>query len=82
MAIFNKKEEEKKDAKKPVAKKKATKKDAPVKEKKASKPKSDAGANLTKAPGRIIKAPVITEKAVKMTMDNAYVFEEMQQKMT
>ncbi len=70
MAIFNKKEE-KKETKKPVAKRKA----APVKEKKAIKPKSDAGANLTKAPGRIIKAPVITEKAVKMTMQNAYVFE-------
>ena len=77
MAIFDKKEEkkEKKDVKKPVAKKKITKKDAPVKDKKASKPKSDAGMNLTKAPERIIKAPVITEKAVKMTMQNAYVFE-------
>ena len=75
MAIFDKKED-KKVAKKAVAKKKtAKKKDAPVKEKKASKPKSDAGANLTKAPGSIIMAPVITEKAVQMTMQNAYVFE-------
>jgi len=74
MAIFDKKEEKKKTDK-PATKKKVVKNDAVVKEKKASKPKSDAGANLTKAPGRVIVSPVITEKAVKMTMQNAYVFE-------
>ncbi len=46
-----------------------------VKAKKASKPKGNAGANLTKSPGRIIKAPRITEKAVQMTVNNTYVFE-------
>ncbi len=80
MAIFNKKEEEKEKkatvkAKTASSKKSAKKKNAPVKEKKAKKPKSDAGANLTKAPGRIIKAPRITEKAMQMTMNNTYVFE-------
>jgi large subunit ribosomal protein L23 len=54
--------------------KKAKKADAP-KEKKANKPKKDAGANLTKAPGRIIRTPRITEKAAYMTVQNAYVFE-------
>lgn len=83
MAIFGKKEEEKKDsktptkkeAKKSATKKKTVKKDTAVKEKKAKKPTSDAGAHLTKAPGRIIISPLITEKAVQMTMQNAYVFE-------
>ena len=86
MAIFGKKEEKGKDNapakkdEKPVKKeekKKSTKKkaDAPVKEKKAKKPTSDAGARLTKAPGRIIISPLITEKAVQMTVNNVYVFE-------
>jgi len=78
-----KKEEKKETPKKKEAttsvkkevKKTSKKKDAPVKEKKAKKPTSDAGANLTKAPGRIIIAPFITEKAVQMTVNNAYVFE-------
>jgi large subunit ribosomal protein L23 len=90
MAIFGKKEEKKedeapakkedkkpvkKDVKKEAKKKPAKKADSPVKEKKAKKPTSDAGARLTKAPGRIIVAPFITEKAVQMTVNNVYVFE-------
>jgi len=78
MAIFNKKTADKaeKEVEKKTPKKKAdTKKNAPVKDKKAKKPKSDAGANLTKAPGRIILTPRITEKAVQMTVNNTYVFE-------
>jgi large subunit ribosomal protein L23 len=83
MAIFSKKEDkatpdasedkapvEKKDVKKPEKKK-----DVAVKDKKALKPKSGAGANLTKAPGRIIHSPRITEKALQMTSSNTYVFE-------
>ncbi len=73
MALFSKKNEEKKvpaKEKKPAAKKA----DKP-KEKKAKKPSSDAGANLTKAPGRILTAPRITEKAAYMTVNNTYVFE-------
>ena len=75
MAIFNKKEEKTtadKEVKKAVTTKKATQAKKAVK---ASKPKADAGMNLTKAPGRILKAPVITEKAVRMTINSAYVFE-------
>ena len=49
----------KKEAKKKPAKKKTN---TPVKEKKAKKPTSDAGAKLTKAPGRVIITPFITEK--------------------
>ena len=78
MSIFSKKDEDKKkDLSKEVkAAAKAKKKgDAVVKDKKAKKPKSDAGANLTKAPGRIIITPHITEKAVQMTINNTYVFE-------
>jgi large subunit ribosomal protein L23 len=78
MAIFNKKEEkEKKVASKAksVSAKKTSKKKTSPKAGKAHKPKSDAGANLTKSPGRIIKAPRITEKAMQMTMNNVYVFE-------
>lgn len=67
MAIFNKKEEE--------TKKKSEKKVGLVKAGKAAKPKKDAGANLTKAPGRIIQVPRITEKALQMTVNNTYVFE-------
>jgi large subunit ribosomal protein L23 len=79
MAIFNKKEEEtpKKTEKALVVKdaKKTEKKGDVVKNKKAAKPQKDAGANLTKAPGRIIQVPRITEKALQMTMNNTYVFE-------
>lgn len=55
--------------------KKAVAKQAAVKEKKAKKPAKDAGANLTKGPGRILLTPRITEKAAYMTVQNAYVFE-------
>jgi large subunit ribosomal protein L23 len=77
MAFFNKKPTEKKVSDKEHIKKTTAKKKANevVKEKKAKKPKKDAGANLTKAPGRIILTPRITEKAVQMTIHNAYVFE-------
>jgi large subunit ribosomal protein L23 len=87
MAIFNRKQDvEKKDekatgdAKAAVAvqkkdDKKPAKKEEKVKEKKAAKPTSDAGANLTKAPVRILLSPRITEKAAYMTMQNGYVFE-------
>ena len=59
---------------------KASKKDTKVKKavgaKKVSKKiKENTGANLTKSPGRIIKAPRITEKAVQMTVNDTYVFE-------
>jgi len=80
MAIFSKKEDKEKkaeaakEAPKKETKKAAKKTDAP-KEKKAKKPSKNIGANLTKAPGRIIKTPRITEKAAYMTMQNAYVFE-------
>lgn len=70
MAIFNKKEEKKNPTKETNAKKAVV-----SKESKAKKPKKDAGANLTKAPVQIILTPRITEKAVQMTMQNAYVFE-------
>ncbi|KKS29773.1 MAG: 50S ribosomal protein L23 [Parcubacteria group bacterium GW2011_GWA2_43_11] len=74
MAIFNKKTSEGE-----VENKKASeaKKDvAVVKNKKAVKPKGDtAGYNLTKEPGRIIKTPRITEKALQMTTSGTYVFE-------
>jgi len=77
MAIFNKKEDTNKKAvasKKEV--KKSVKKNAkPVKDKKAHKPTSDAGRNLTKAPARILLTPRVTEKAAYMTLNNAYVFE-------
>jgi len=79
MAIFSKTEEKDKNQKEQgvvSADKKVTKKtDTDSKSKKVSKPKTDAGMNLTKVPGRIIKAPRITEKALKMTMKNTYVFE-------
>ncbi len=63
----------KKDAKP----KKVNKKDAKVtkKTKKVSKLKGNGGANLTKSPGRIIKSPRITEKAMQMTVNDVYVFE-------
>jgi large subunit ribosomal protein L23 len=76
MSIFSKKENTINSATSKAGKKASkTKKDVTVKEKKAVKPKSDAGANLTKAPGRIIISPRITEKAVYMTVNNTYVFE-------
>lgn len=77
MAIFGKKEE-KKDGGKTISaseKKEKSKKVSNPKEKKAKKPASDAGANLTKSPGRLIIAPRVTEKAVRMTVNNTYVFE-------
>jgi len=67
MAIFNKKEEKEATKKAPAKK--------TVKKTEAKKPAKDAGANLTKAPGRIIKTPRITEKALQMTMQSTYVFE-------
>jgi len=83
MALFGKKENKdekkdvvKKDAPAPVAKKE--KKEEKVVEKKAKKPASDAGARMVKPPVHIIKAPRITEKAVYMTMNHAYVFEVAQ----
>jgi len=88
MAIFGKKEnkEVKKDAPAPEVKKEkpasakasAGKKEEKVVEKKAKKPASDAGARMVKPPVQIIKAPRITEKAVYMTMNHAYVFEVAQ----
>ncbi len=75
MAIFSKKESKDTTSAKAVSKKKVNAKDKPVKDKKANKPKSDAGANLTKAPGRILIAPHITEKAMQMTVNDTYVFE-------
>ncbi len=80
MAIFGKKEEQvkekrKADVEKPTTKKKAMKKTDTAKEKKAKKPAKGAGANLTKAPGRIMLVPRVTEKAVQMTVHNTYVFE-------
>jgi len=74
MAIFSK---DNKEAKKEAPKKdsKNAKKDTPVKDKKATKPKSDAGGNLTKPPVHILKSPRITEKAAYMTVNNTYVFE-------
>ena len=75
MSIFSKKENKKATA---TPKKEVKKADKPVKNKKAAKPTSDAGKNLTKAPGRILKSPRITEKAAQMTVHNAYVFEVVQ----
>lgn len=72
MAIFNKKTGEGEENKKAVD----AKKGASVKDKKAVKPKADtAHYNLTKEPGRIIKTPRITEKALQMTTNGTYVFE-------
>jgi large subunit ribosomal protein L23 len=68
----------KKEAKKEV-KKAAKKTDKAPKQVKAKKPTSStAGGTLTKTPMRILKSPRITEKAAKMTMQNAYVFEVAQ----
>lgn len=80
MAIFGKKEEQAKatrtaETEKTTVKKKAVKKPDAVKEKKAKKPAKDAGAMLTKSPGRIMLVPRVTEKAVQMTVHNTYVFE-------
>lgn len=78
MALFNKKPiSAKASAGKEEKSKKAikAKKDDSVKNAKAIKPKGDAGLNLTKEPGRIIKSPFITEKALQMTLNNTYVFE-------
>lgn len=75
MAIFTKNEEDKK-----VIASKADKKvvQKEVKNKKTHKPSADAGSNLTKAPGSILRVPRITEKALKMTLQHAYVFEVLQ----
>lgn len=75
MAIFNKKEEKKTSVKSAEKKETKPKKVEEPKDKKAKKPKKDGGVNLTKAPGRIILTPRITEKAVQMTLQHAYVFE-------
>lgn len=75
MALFNKKDEKNTSETSKKEVKKDAKKKEDVKAKKAVKPKGDAGLNLTKEPGRIIKAPFITEKALQMTMNNTYVFE-------
>jgi len=77
MALFGKKTEEKKEIPKKEAAsvKKTARKEENSKEKKARKPATDAGANLTKAPGRILKSPRITEKAAYMTVNHTYVFE-------
>jgi large subunit ribosomal protein L23 len=61
-----------------VSPKKEKKEEKPVVEKKAKKPSSDAGARMIKPPVQILKAPRITEKAVYMTMNHAYVFEVAQ----
>lgn len=50
---------------------------APVVKKKV-KASEDKGAQLTKTPVRILKAPRITEKAALMTVGNAYVLEVAQ----
>jgi large subunit ribosomal protein L23 len=80
MALFVKKdtkEDAKASAKKDavVAALKKEKKEDKAVEKKAKKPASDAGARMIKPPVRLLKAPRITEKAVYMTMNHAYVFE-------
>lgn len=85
MALFGKKEKkeegiiknvEKKDVAVPAPKKE--KKVEKVVDKKAKKPDSDAGARMIKPPVQILKAPRITEKAVYMTLNHAYVFEVAQ----
>lgn len=69
MALFTSQEDtSKKDLSAPEKKTRAV-------AKKATKPSKNAGAKLTKTPGRILKAPRITEKAVYMTLHHAYVFE-------
>ncbi len=70
MALFTSKDEITKEGSKAAVAKKETR----VTTKKAKVSKT-AGANLTKSPGRILKSPRITEKAVYMTMQHAYVFE-------
>lgn len=64
MALFAKKEENKKTAS-------TTKRVA----KKAGDLHATKGVNLTKTPGRILKNTRITEKAAYMTLQNGYVFE-------
>lgn len=73
MAIFSKNNtpKENESAVAPVKKESAS----PSKGKKTVKPAKDAGANLTKSPGRILHVPRITEKAAYMTLQNGYVFE-------
>lgn len=76
MALFGKKEEEKKD-KAPVAEEKATaapKKADKKSEKKTEKSKA-SDRRYTKAPGHILKKPYITEKAAYGIERGAYVFE-------
>ena len=81
MAIFSKKEKKEVAPAKnaaPVSVPKETKKKDTVEkgeDKKAKKAVKGAGVNLTKAPGYILKAPRITEKAVYMTVNHVYVFE-------
>ncbi len=74
MALFSKKEAtagtpvEKKEKKTPVKK-------AVVANTKKSTVNKDGGATLTKVAGQILLAPIITEKALKMTEQSAYVLE-------
>lgn len=76
MALFNKKDTkvQSKDKKRSVALSDATAdtKNVGKKQKKVTK---GSVQNSTKAPGYIIRTPRITEKAVYMTMQHAYVFE-------
>jgi large subunit ribosomal protein L23 len=89
MALFSKKEKKENGVIKNVEKddvvaaaSKKEKKDEPatkvVAEKKTKKSLKSNAANLTKAPSRILKTPRITEKAVYMTMQHAYVFDVAQ----
>jgi len=80
MALFSKKDTkaQPKDDKKPVAVAKKEEVKSEEKPKKAKKTLKSSAANLTKAPSRILKTPRITEKAVYMTMQHAYVFDVAQ----
>ncbi|MBP9749146.1 MAG: 50S ribosomal protein L23 [Candidatus Pacebacteria bacterium] len=76
MALFTPKEDTAKSAKPSVKTADAAEKKPRAKVKKVvHKISKSAGANLTKTPGRILKCPRITEKAVYMTLQHAYVFE-------
>ncbi len=76
MALFTPKEDTAKSAKPSVKTVDVAEKKPRAKAKKVvHKISKSAGANLTKTPGRILKCPRITEKAVYMTLQHAYVFE-------
>jgi large subunit ribosomal protein L23 len=83
MALFQKDTKKEKEVKNSLKNKKEDNKKTSsknnVEKNKIKKPRgASAGSTLSKTPVRILKKPRITEKAAKMTLHNAYVFEVFQ----